>query len=85
MKKHKINKGFIVQKIDGKITIFDGERSQLITLNETATFIFERLKRGLKREAIVELVSKKYNTNPERVRKDFDELIKSLKEHKIIS
>ncbi len=42
----KINAGFITQKIDGKVTIFEGEKSTLHTLNESAAFIFQGLKLG---------------------------------------
>lgn len=84
-KKFKLSKGFITQKIDGKITIFDGEKSQLLTFNETATFIFERLKRGLDKEKIITLISKKYKVKQERASKDFDEIIEKIKQYKIAS
>ena len=82
---YKINKGFITQKIDGKITIFDGEKSQLITFNETATFIFERIKRKVDTEKIIDLIVKKYKVKPEKIKKDFVKLISELKSLKIVS
>jgi len=82
---YKINKGFIVQKIDGKITIFDGENSQLISFNETATYVFERIKRGLDEAKIIEFMSKKYKVKPEKVKKDLRQLLGELKRLRIIS
>lgn len=83
--KYKINKGFITQKIDGKITIFDGEKSQLITFNETASYIFERIKRGIKDTEIIKLMLKKYKLEAGVAKKDFKDLINQLKRLKIIS
>ena len=43
---YKINQGFITQKIENKLTIFEGEESLLHTLNKTAAYIFQGLKLG---------------------------------------
>lgn len=83
--KYKINKGFIVQKLDDKTVIFDGEESVLYTFNETASFIFKKIKKGEEREKIIEMVEKKYDIKKERVQKDFNELITDLKKKKIVS
>lgn len=82
--KYKINKGFIVQKIDNELVIFDGEESVLYTLNETAAFIFQKLKRGLSEEKIVEAMVKKYDVDKERVKRDVRRIIKRLGKNKII-
>ncbi|HEY5601376.1 MAG TPA: PqqD family protein [Patescibacteria group bacterium] len=81
---HKIKKGFITQKIDGKVTIFDGENSQLLTFNETASFIFDRIKKGLDKLKIVELIQKRYKIPKKTALKDFDQLISELHRLKII-
>lgn len=85
MKKYKINKGFIVQKLGEKTVIFDGEKSVLYTFNETASFIFQKLKLGLEKEEIVKRIAKKFNVQEKRALKDFDELIKDLLNKKIIT
>lgn len=83
--KYKINKGFIVQKLDNKTVIFDGEESVLYTFNETASFIFKKIKRGSEEDAIIEEMVKKYRIKKERAKKDLEELISDLKKKKIIS
>lgn len=83
--KYRINKGFIVQKLDDKTVIFDGEESVLYTFNETASFIFKKLKSGWEKEKIIETMVKKYKVNNEKLEKDFEEIIDDLKKKKIIS
>jgi len=83
--KYKINKGLITQKINNKTIIFDGEESVLYTFNETASFIFKKLKKGEEKEKIIEMVEKKYDIKKERAQKDFNELLSDLKKKKIIS
>ena len=83
--KYKINKGFIIQKLDDKTIIFDGEESVLYTFNETASFIFQKLKKGWEEEKIVSDLVKKYQVKEKRARKDLKDLIGELLKKKIIS
>jgi len=85
MPKYKINKGFIVQKLDDKTVIFDGEESVLYTFNETASFIFQKLKLGWDKEKIIEDLIKKYQIKEKRAEKDVNDLISDLLKKKIIS
>ncbi len=82
--RYKINKGFITQKLDGKTTIFDGEKSELYTFNRTASFVFDRIKNGLSRREIIELMIKKYKITKVRAEKDYLDLEKELLAKKII-
>lgn len=83
--KYKINKGFIVQKLDDKMVIFDGEESVLYTFNETASFIFKKIKKGLSENEIVEAVAKRYKIKEEKAKKDLIDLLVDLKKRKIVS
>jgi len=83
--KYRVNKGFIIQKIDDKTVIFDEEESMLFTLNETASEIFRLMKKGIDKKEIVEKMVKKYAIKKERVEKDFNGLVTDLKKMKIIS
>lgn len=84
-KNYKVNKGFIVQKLGNKTTIFDGEDSMLYTFNETATFIFQKLKAGWDKKKIMEAMLKKFKVKEEKLSLDFDDLIRDLRSKKIIS
>lgn len=83
--KYKINKGLVTQKINNKTIIFDTEKSILYTLNETAAFIFLKLKKGSSETEIIQAVVKKYQVKEERIQKDLVELISDLKKKKIVS
>lgn len=82
--KYKVNKGFIIQKLDKDLVIFDADESVLYTLNETATFVFQKLKRGLSQEEIIKAMVKRYDVEKERVKKDLNQIIKKLEKGKII-
>lgn len=80
----KIQQGIIVEKVDDKIIIFDSKKSTLYTLNETAGYIFQQLKKDQKKELIINKMLKKYEVKKERLEKDFDELIDNLSKKGII-
>lgn len=83
-KKYQINKGFITQKIDNKITIFSGEDSTLFTLNETAAYIFQGLKLGWNKQKIVNRLIDSYKITDKKANDDVDEFTKILLEKKIL-
>lgn len=83
--KYKINKGLITQKLDDKTVIFDGEESILYTFNETAGYIFKKIKSGEDEEKIIDLIVKRYQIKPETAKKDLKDLLVDLKKKKIIS
>ena len=85
MIRYKINKGFITQKLDGKTTIFDGEKSELYTFNQTASFVFDKIKKGLSKQEIIALMIKKYKITQVRAQKDYLDLEKELLKNKIIT
>ena len=83
--KYKINKGLITQKLDDKTVIFDGDESILYTFNETASYIFKKIKSGEEEERIIDLIVKRYQIKPEKAKKDLRDLLVDLKKKKIIS
>jgi hypothetical protein len=85
MIKYKINKGLIQQKLGDKTVIFDGEESLLYTFNETASFIFQKLKLGWDEIKIIDGLVKKYQIKEKRAERDFNELVSDLVKKKIIS
>lgn len=83
--KYKIQKGLIIQKIGGKITIFDSEKSKLYSFNQTASYIFSKIKTGISKERIIANLRKKYNISEKKAILDVEEYMKELKNKKIIS
>lgn len=83
--KYKINKGFIIQKLDDKTVIFDGEESILYTFNETASYIFKKLKLGWEIDKIVQALVKKYEVKEAKAKKDVKDLANDLKKKNILS
>lgn len=70
--------------MDDKTVIFDGEESVLYTFNETASFIFRRLKQQFTTEEISKAMEKKYKVGGKEAQKDIKELIRDLEAKKII-
>lgn len=87
MKKQKywhLNSDFIFEFIDGKLTVFDAEKSFLYTFNETASYIFKLLKKNETKQSIVDRMQKRYDITQEVAAKDFDALLSSLKTKQIL-
>jgi hypothetical protein len=85
MTKYKIKKGFITQKLDDKTVIFDGEASVLYTFNETATYIFSKLKLGWEKNKIIEGLIKRYAIKEKKAHTDLKDLLSDLLKKKIIT
>lgn len=85
MSLYKINKGFITQKLGDKTVIFDGEESVLYTFNETASFVFGKIKKRLSDKQIIESLIKKFGITQKRAEKDFKDLATNLLAKKIIA
>ncbi len=79
-----ITKGLITQKLDNKTVIFDGEESVLYTFNETASYIFLKLKAKWDGKKIILSLVKRYGVKEERAKKDVKELVKDLLKKKIL-
>ncbi len=82
--KYKVNKGFIVQKLGDKSTIFDGEESALYSFNKTGSVIFDKIKSGWDRGRITEYLVKNYKVNRKLAETDVNDFIKELQRSKII-
>ncbi|MEK7079109.1 MAG: PqqD family protein [Patescibacteria group bacterium] len=79
-----ITKGLITQKLDNKTVIFDGEESVLYTFNETASYIFLKLKAKWDGKKIILALMKKYGVKEDQAKRDVKELVKDLLKKKII-
>lgn len=82
--KYNANKKLIIQKIDKDLVIFDSDRSYLFTFNETAEYIFKKVKLGWEEDKIVLMLEKKYMVKKEIIKKDLKVLIKDMLKNRII-
>jgi protein-arginine kinase len=85
MTKYKINKGFIVQKINQNTVIFDADKSELITFNETGGVIFSCLKKGWDKERTVKQMLNIFESTAKKLEHDYEEFVKKLLQKQIIS
>lgn len=83
--KYKINKGFVSQILDGKMTILDGEKSVLYIFNETASFIFGEIKKKKDLKDIALKIAKTFNIGSKTAEADLKEFFDELIAKKIIS
>ncbi|OGG16374.1 hypothetical protein A3D77_01200 [Candidatus Gottesmanbacteria bacterium RIFCSPHIGHO2_02_FULL_39_11] len=83
-KKYKANKDFIFQALSNQITIFDGDKSVLYTLNETASYIFRKIKKGDTPEDVTNTIVKRYGITYQKAEKDIRILVSDLISKKII-
>lgn len=82
--KYNIQKGYAVQKKNGLLTIFNSEKSTLYSLNETATFIYEALKRKVHDSSIPDLICESFNISKDVAKKDVKVTIRRLIDKEII-
>ena len=82
--RYKVNKNLILQKIDGKLVCFQIDRSHLYVFNDTAEFIFKKIKLKMSETKIAALLSKKYEISEETALKDTIQLIKKFQNNMIL-
>lgn len=81
---YKINQSIVFQKLDNQLACFDTDESVIYTLNDTAEFVFRKLKSGWKEEEIITAMAKKYEVVLLTLKKDVKILIKDMIKNKII-
>ncbi|MBI4974109.1 PqqD family protein [Candidatus Roizmanbacteria bacterium] len=79
-----INRDFVAQKLGEDTIIFDGSKSILYTLNETASYVFQKIKIKQNNEAIVKMLAERYGMNENKVGKDVNKLISDLIKKRIV-
>jgi hypothetical protein len=81
---YRINRNLILQKLDEKLVGFDVERSFLYTFNETAEYIYKKIKSGWEEDKIANHLARKYDVQLPTVKKDIKVLISDLLKNKIL-
>jgi hypothetical protein len=85
----KVNKDFVMREIAGDyILVPTGETALifngLISVNETAAFLWEQLKDDVTEDDLVEALFSEFDVDKEIARKDADDFIGQLREMSIL-
>ncbi len=83
--KYKIRKELIINKNQKKTQIFLPDKSEIISLNEIASFIFRRIEKGEDDYLISKKITKKYQISKKQAETDLKLFIKELKKIKLIT
>lgn len=86
----KIKNGFVLRKIASDYVVVPTGQEivdfrAVITLNETAAFMWNKLLDGISKEDLVKAVAAEYGEDEKTVEKDADEFLSVLREKKIIN
>ena len=81
---YKVNKNLVFQKTDKGLVGFDTDRLFLYTFNETASYIFAKIKLGWGTDKISSALATKYDTSILDLSKDVKILMKDMVKNKII-
>jgi len=83
-RKFRLKHGLITERIEGSLTVFNGENSEIITFNRTAQEIFRKIKSGWTVIQIARYLCRKYKASEEIMVEDIRELIRPLIDKKIL-
>lgn len=70
----------VVVSIGSNIANFNG----VITLNDTAAFLWRSLNTAVSKEKLVEELCREYDVSEEKAEKDIEQFLQVLKEHDIL-
>lgn len=73
--------GHVVIPVGGNIADFNG----VITLNETAAFLWQKLQGGTQADELVSSLLVEYEVGEEQAREDVSEFLALLKERKVLA
>lgn len=79
-----LKKDLITQRNGSSTVIFDGEKSYLYTLNQTASEILRLIQKKKSSDEIAEVISKKYDISNYKALKDINQVITTLIKNKIL-
>ena len=84
MTKYKIKKGFISDKIDGRVTIFNVSNSTFYSFNQSGSFIFKMIKKGKDKEEMMKQLIKRYKISGKKAIDDINDFLEQLLKNEII-
>ncbi len=80
----RIIKGVAHRKIDGRVYVVDSKNSSLHSLNETGSYIWERLAAGSDEKKIAASIASRYDIPEADAVKDVSDFIKKLKAKNLV-
>jgi hypothetical protein len=80
----KVKDDLVIEIIDDKYVIYDPLNDKLISLNLSASLIFEWILKNEKVEDMIKKYVEIYNVNENKAREDIENLINELKKEGII-
>lgn len=83
--KFKRKNGVVFQKVDGLVHILDEKDDAIITLNQTASFIWTHLSKPSTLDEIAKILVAEYKVKYQKASKDCGEFIKMMDKRKLLS
>lgn len=79
----KIKNGYILQEVAGNILALptDGEMNKMITLNETAKFLWERMEQETDRQTLIQALLSVYEVEEETAALCVDNFVAELEKY----
>ena len=83
----KIKNGYILQEVAGNILALptDGEMNKMITLNETAKFLWERMEQETDRQTLIQALLSAYEVEEETAALCVDNFVAELNKHEFLA
>ena len=78
------NSNFIYEKLNNQLTVFNTERSYLYTFNDTASFVYQLLKRHQTIDQVSKAMQRHYGLTKEKADKDLGLFLKELETKQIL-
>lgn len=83
----KIKNGYILQEVAGNILALptDGEMNKMITLNETAKFLWERMEQETDRQTLIQALLTTYEVDEQTATVCVDNFVAELEKYGFIA
>ncbi len=85
----KLKEGYIYRKIAGEHVVIPiggniADFNGIISLNETAAFLWNKLKGSFDRDSLISALTQEYDVEHRLAGEDVNEFLTLLKEHKVV-
>lgn len=80
-----VSRSIIVEKFEGKIVLFDPDKLLFYHLNETASFIFNLIRKNKSLNEIIDHATSHYEIDSDRIKKDVIRITEDLIKKKLIT